>query len=256
MNTYTVPHLCGGILFDLLLEARKPRRKARSSLSGKADGLSNTSLYAGLAEIVTKENPSNFSGGTIQKCVSNYKKCESSRGAYVPFTDRAIRLSFDAECNKKSPAVLKRTAGFIEKYLNENKCIWLARVLIEVIEEDESIRKDRKIDVDYGKAVPVSSLHKVQTIRFLPFFASVLHYVFTECPDCESGRPTFEAWYSQVGRKAEWKLREEVKEHLGEKAMGVDISMDLTLPEKLDEKGEGKKHKGTSQIILFRTRSA
>ena len=35
-----VPHLCGGIFFDLLLEARRFRTSQRDTFNSKADGLS------------------------------------------------------------------------------------------------------------------------------------------------------------------------------------------------------------------------
>ncbi|MDO4353535.1 MAG: hypothetical protein Q4C93_01060 [Clostridia bacterium] len=74
MTPNLVPHLCGGILFDLLLEARKPRQKARNKLNGGSDGLTIPGVYAGLIYIVTGEDYSSIAGTTLNKCATNYKK--------------------------------------------------------------------------------------------------------------------------------------------------------------------------------------
>lgn len=73
MTPNPVPHLCGGILFDLLLEARKPRQKARNKLNGGSDGLTIPGVYAGLVYIVTGEDYSSIAGTTLNKCATNYK---------------------------------------------------------------------------------------------------------------------------------------------------------------------------------------
>lgn len=73
-----IPHLCGGTLFDLFLETRKPRRKARNKRSGGTDGLTAADVYSGLIEVVTGEKM-NYAGKAFNKCVSNYKNCSSSK---------------------------------------------------------------------------------------------------------------------------------------------------------------------------------
>lgn len=225
MTPENIPHLCGGILFDLLLEARKPRRKARNKLNGGSDGLTAPGVYAGLIHIVTGEDISTYAGTTLEKCASDYKKCLSSTGTYVPFTDSATQSSFDAAYKRKDPDLLERTSGFIDNYLNNSKCEWLVRALIETM-QSESHLQDVEIDITYDTALKVSELHTAQIIIFLPFFLSVLHFVMVNCPDCESGRPTFETWYSQASPKAEWKFNSKI----GEGIQPLNVSADLSVP--------------------------
>ncbi len=45
-----MPYLCGGILFSLILQARKTRTKTRDKLKGGSDGLKDTDVMMGLVE--------------------------------------------------------------------------------------------------------------------------------------------------------------------------------------------------------------
>ena len=75
-----VPRLTGGILFGLILEARKPRKRLRSTkLNGvetdKSDGLNEDDMMVSFIKIVTGESFFKPGGGTFRKNVSDYKKC-------------------------------------------------------------------------------------------------------------------------------------------------------------------------------------
>lgn len=84
MPSQNVPHLCGGILFDLLLETRKERAKIRDRANGGTDSLSDTDVYVGLANIVTGENLSSSNGETLNKYVSNYKNAKTVKDYMCP----------------------------------------------------------------------------------------------------------------------------------------------------------------------------
>lgn len=223
-----IPHLCGGILFGLLYEAKKPRRKAKDKLKGGSDGLTIPGIYAGLIKVVTGEDLSAYAGTTLKKCATNYRKCEDSTGGYVPFTEPATQSAFDSQYKRKDPDLLKRMSGFIDTYLNRTKCEWLVRALIETIQQEQL---DIEIAINYADSLKSSDLHKADSILFLPFLLSVLHYVVMNCPDCESGRPTFETWYSQSSSRAEWKF----KSTIGNNISPMNVSVDLTLPVKCSD---------------------
>lgn len=227
MTPTKIPHLCGGILFDLLLEARKPRRKARDKRSGGTDGLAAVDVYKGLINVVTGEEM-NTAGKAIEKCASNYKSCSSSKGIYVPFKEGPTQSAFDSAYKRKDPDLLKRMSGFIEKYLNEAKCEWLVRALIETMQLEHI---DAEISIDYSTQLHVSSLHMAESIVFLPFLLSVLHYVIMNCPDCESGRDTFENWYTQSSPRAEWKFNSDI----GSNIDPLNVSFNMTIPSQSTE---------------------
>ena len=52
MTPTKVPYLCGGILFSLILQARKTRIKARDKFNSGSDGLKDTDVMMGLVKVV------------------------------------------------------------------------------------------------------------------------------------------------------------------------------------------------------------
>ena len=225
MTTYKVPHLCGGTLFDLLLESMKPRRKARNKLDGGTDGLTLSGMFAGLIYVVTGEDASSFSGDTLRKCASNFKKCEPGGGIYVPFTDHATISAFNSEVQRKSPDLLDRISGFIDTYLNITRCEWLVRALIDTMQKDEAMGGTIQIAVDYNRTVSVNELHTVRKIILQPFLISVFNYVLQNFPDAESGKDTFLAWYSQSSARAEWKFKSD--NTIGDSIAPIEVTAEL-----------------------------
>lgn len=224
MAKSSVPHLCGGILYCLLLEARKPRTKARDKLHGGTDGLTAPNVFAGLIHVVTGENESLYKTSTLEKCASDYKKCQTSTGDYVPFTKPGTASAFDSSIKRKDPDLLQRMSGFIDKYLNAAKCEWLVRSIIETIQGDEEIEDSTEFAIDYDCFVQKRDLHTARKVALYPFMLSVLQYVLLHSPDAESGRPTFEVWYAQSSPRAEWKLS---RTDLGDTIAPIDISTDM-----------------------------
>ncbi len=224
MEKLSVPHLCGGILYCLLLEARKPRRKARNKLKGGTDGLTAPDVFAGLIHVVTGESESLYKTSTLEKCASDYKKCQTSTGDYVPFTKPGTASAFDSAIKRKDPDLLQRMSGFVDEYLNVTKCEWLVRTIIETIQGDKEITDSTEFAIDYDCYIQKHELHTVRKVALYPFMLSVLQYVLLHCPDAESGRATFEAWYTQSSPRAEWKLN---RRDLGDSIAPIDISTEL-----------------------------
>ena len=168
------PHLCGGILYDLLLEARKPRTKARNKLSGGSDGLSAPNLYAGLANIITGEDISAYVGTSLEKCASDYKKCVSSKGTYVPFTQPTTISAFSSAVKRKNSDILKRMSEFICRFLSFDKSEWLVRALIETIKKDPKIHNKDLFAIDYKTNISAKNLPDVEAVILQPFLTKCI----------------------------------------------------------------------------------
>lgn len=72
MTSTKIPHLFGDILFGLLYEAKKTRRKAKDKLKGGSNELTIPVIYARLVNVVTGEDLSAYGGTTLKKCATNY----------------------------------------------------------------------------------------------------------------------------------------------------------------------------------------
>ncbi len=204
MGQEKVPHLCGGIFFALVLQARKPRRKARDKQKGGSDNLSAKDVFEGLTKVLTGEDVST-KGSSLVKCASLYKTCQKCGGTYVPFTNPAIVSSFDSAVKRKDPDTYARMTEFINSYLNQNSCEWFVRALIDTIQQDSSIPETMPFAINYAQSITKTDLDKIEGVVLQAFLVSVLHFVVMNAPDSESGRPTFETWFRQDGRNAEWK---------------------------------------------------
>ena len=66
MTPTKVPYLCGGILFSLILQARKTRIKARDKFNSGSDGLKDTDVMMGLVKVVTGDSFESAQGSTLR----------------------------------------------------------------------------------------------------------------------------------------------------------------------------------------------
>ena len=204
MKKTKVPHLCGGTFFALVLQARKAGGSAREKLNGSNKNLTAANVFAGLTKVLIGESILT-KGDTLKKCASLYKTCQTCSGINVPFTDTATVSSFDSSIKAKNPAIYERMTEFINTYLNQDKCEWLVRALIDTIQHDTCIPGTTLFNVDYAQTITKGNLDKIKGVVLQPFLLSVLHYVVMNAPDSESGRSTFERWFSQSSKRAEWK---------------------------------------------------
>lgn len=90
-------HLTGGILFGLIIEARKARKRVRSTKlnyveTDKSDGLNEDDMMLSFIEIFTGESLLKPKGTSFKKNVSDYKKCVTNTTTYLTF-DQHIKIS-------------------------------------------------------------------------------------------------------------------------------------------------------------------
>ena len=55
--TPEMPKLCGGVLFNLLVNSKRSRHKANDSFMGESDGLSNVNCLKGLIRVFYPDIP-------------------------------------------------------------------------------------------------------------------------------------------------------------------------------------------------------
>lgn len=200
-----IPYLTGGLLFGLLLEARKTRQQARTNLQGKTDGLSDPNVMESFIFVVNGEKI-DYKGDTLAKSTTQYKTCQIDANTYLPFKDPAIISTFDSDIKKASPDLLERMTRLVKSYIHEQKYEWLAKALIETISNDTGIPSNTEFKVAAGSVETKENLDKVDFIEIEYFLLSVLHYILMNRPENTLGRKTFETWYKQSSPKAAWKF--------------------------------------------------
>lgn len=206
MTPTKVPYLCGGILFSLILQARKTRIKARDKFNSGSDGLKDTDVMMGLVKVVTGDSFESAQGGTFGKCTTQFKTCQDYGTTYIPFTDLSVISSYTSSIKQKDPDLLNRMSEFINRFINEMRSEWLVKSLIEVIQNDAEIDKNTLFDIALNKSVTKENLNSITDVELPVFLLSVLHFVITQRSDNTKGRATFEKWHTQSGKKSPWKF--------------------------------------------------
>ncbi len=206
MTPTKVPYLCGGILFSLILQARKTRIKARDKFNSGSDGLKDTDVMMGLVKVVTGDSFESAQGGTFGKCTTQFKTCQDYGTTYIPFTDPSVISSYTSSIKQKDPDLLNRMSEFINRFINEMRSEWLVKSLIEVIQDDAEIDKNTLFDIALNKSVTKENLNSITDVELPVFLLSVLHFVITQRTDNTKGRATFEKWHTQSGKKSLWKF--------------------------------------------------
>lgn len=202
-----IPYLTGGILFGLILEAKKMKNKARRSYLGKeTDKLSDIDIMKSLIDIFTGEVQQAPYVGTFKKNVTSYKKCIISKSEYLPFEDSRFINSFNDSVEQNKTDTLERMSVFINDKLSEQKLKWLVSAVIETICDDETIDDSENFRISPNESKFKQELLEVEVIEIESFLLDVMRYIFVNKIDNTLGKPTFEAWYSQSGKQTHWKL--------------------------------------------------
>lgn len=202
-----IPYLTGGILFGLILEAKKIKNKARSScLEKETDKLSDIDIMKSLIDIFTGEEQQAPYVETFKKNVTSYKKCIISKSEYLPFEDSRFINSFNDSVRQNKTDTLERMSVFINDKLSEQKLKWLVSAVIETICDDETIDDSENFRISPNESKFKQELLEVEVIEIESFLLDVMRYIFVNKLDNTLGKPTFEAWYSQSGERTPWKL--------------------------------------------------
>ncbi len=77
-----IPYLCGGTLFFLLVQAKKPRAKARERKKRISDGLKDPTMMNGLIRAITG-NSGYFYAESLKKNTSQFREYRIDVNVYM-----------------------------------------------------------------------------------------------------------------------------------------------------------------------------
>lgn len=204
MSSQNVPFLCGGIFFNLLLQTRKPRTKARSKQKYGTDGLSAPEVMKGLVYVITGNELSK--NGDFSKSTSEFRTCKINSSTYIPFEDNVITAFFNDAVTKKDSDTQKRMSEFIDTFVNPTLLEWLAKSLIETIYNDKGISNETEFLISQTASLSVDELVKVKNIEIEIFLLSIMKYIFSNRINNTLGIETFKAWFDRKSERSEWKF--------------------------------------------------
>ena len=236
-----VPRLTGGILFGLILEAKKSRTRVRSNKLNcveidKSDGLNEDDMMLSFIENFTGESISKPKGTSFKKNVSDYKKCVISATTYLTFDDQTFIDSFETSVKQNKKDTLESMSAFISNKISEQKLEWFASAIIETICNDETIDISERFKVSANNTVSKSELLSITTVEIESFLLDVMRYIFVNKIDNTLGKETLEEWYSQNGENTPWKFR---NSELGKSLPNLEITRYNPSVEELNEQTAG-----------------
>lgn len=218
MTNKKIPHLTGGILFNLILESRKigSKSRKRNSNSDDKNPLTESEIMLDLLEIFVGERPP-ISQDTLKKDVSEYKKCKISSSNNLVFENTGFISEFQARVENLDVNTLDQISKFIDNKLAKPKLVWLLSAIIETILDDDSILPGTNFITGEAQIDSKADLENISDITIEYFLLSVLSFLLVEKNDNTFGRDTFEEWYGQKTPNTRWTL---VNENLGRRFMG------------------------------------
>ena len=200
-----VPYLSGGILFNLLVEATKIKKSARSRMSGYKDECSDSNLMKSLLKVITGEDVSQYDE-SVKTSTSNYKRCLAHKSSYTPQGDEVSIKTFHSSVMSNDLHIYQQMKTLTNDFLAERKMQWLVKAILETIIKDVSIGSDEEFSINCQTKLKKEQLQTVTHINLEFFLVSVWDYILRNKTNNRLGRSTFEAWYKQSGTNSKWKL--------------------------------------------------
>ena len=143
MSIDDYPRLCGGTFFTLVLQALRQRMKAREHYAGDSDGLSDSEVMVGLIKVINLDyvDPGK---GKLKTIVNNYKRCETSTSAYLPFGDDQVVAAFDDMVRTDYQTALNGMIGFVNDFLDMSEAVHKDVNLVRASSIPSQMAKKRK----------------------------------------------------------------------------------------------------------------
>ncbi|WJQ85224.1 hypothetical protein QSV38_07780 [Streptococcus parasuis] len=231
-----IPRLTGGILFGLILEAKKSRTRVRSTYMDKNDGLTEYEIMKSFISVFYENNEYRPRKSTLTKNTSDYKKCDISVGSSLPFNNQSDIDKFNTAVELNEKDTLERMSRFVKEKLSEDKLNWLISAILETIYHDSSIENSKQFKVSSKGQVLKENIPTLTTVEVELFLLDVMRYIFVNKIDNTLGKATFEEWYSQNGANTPWEF---INKELGKSLPSIEITRYNSGVEELEEQTDG-----------------
>lgn len=210
----SIDRLTPGTFFVLLQQALRPRTKARDSLAGKPDGLSNPNVLQGLISIVQPDFTQPKAGNSFRQETSKLMNCHSDGDTtYLPVGGEHFAQNFTHLMDNDLHAALERTKQFVDQFLDiDNKALYLARLLRTAVARDTTIPDDHElVPLPGQESLTKDELLNASCVCLDALVLGLWSHVSCNVRHNTAGRATFERWHhAPASHKARWRFDAEV----------------------------------------------
>ena len=205
MSNEHYPYLCGGILLNLLIKAKKTPDSSREKPNGKKSSITDPTMLKGLLKLVTGKEIVD-QGGTFRKETSLYKNCTSNGKSVIPFSDYSTIDIFKNRVKNDCWNLIHETADFIDNHLDIDNLEWLVKAILELYINDVTISDNEPFVVSINEKLYKKNLLNAKYIEIEIFLISVLMHIIYEKQDNTLGRETLKKYFTQKGSHTKWEL--------------------------------------------------
>ncbi|MEW6860147.1 hypothetical protein [Trueperella pyogenes] len=190
--------LTAGTFFVLLQQALPPRAKARDTLAGKSDGLSNPEILAGLIRIVQPHFQTPSAGESFRQQTSELRNCKKDGDkTYMPVGGQSFYYDFDKLIENDLPTALENTRDFVDRFIDvDSKGLRLIQMLRTVINRDTTITTNQEVALlPSGSHLTKTQLGDAKEICLESLILGVWKYVSNPTVRNTAGKSTFDKWH-------------------------------------------------------------
>ena len=201
----SVPYLCGGTFFVILMQFRKGARTRNTNLYSK-NGFTEAMCLEELVKTFYDYTRCNAES-TFKKNTNEYKLCKIDSSSWLRFDDVTLIDEFDGRVKNSYGSKLKDMDCFLMKCIDvQRNHQRIVNVLLEVIDKDEKIKGTDKFYINKdGSYITKKGLLNLKEIDFQPFILGVWHYIIMNRNDNVHGEDTITDWMKNSGVQTVYK---------------------------------------------------
>ncbi len=203
MADQTVPYLCGGVFFTLLVEASRERVSPTKGYKGIKGDVRDEYIMKDLVELPGKGLANFDKQNNFGDSVSKYKNCKSDYGMSMPFHKYEYKESLREKITQDTDRALYLISIILKKYFAMKKrddgiypLDLAARKILYVIKKDDDIgQNDELLCGKNCTPIKKKDLVQAEAIDIQPFLLGVWNYILQNRPDNKHGRDTLKLIY-------------------------------------------------------------
>lgn len=213
MENKTIPYLCGGTFFTLLLKARKATKSPNELVKGQKESFSEQNLLMRLISIYRSTDF--YQGGDTPKTyTSDFKRCKKNINSFIGFDDRDRFRIFYENIQKENSKAFADVQKLITDFFDESLYETLVRNLLGLIQEDRSISDYEKFFIP-PKEITKKELIKCSEINLPALLLGVWDFIADKRSDMNClGEGTYASWYPNKGKEYKGKVGDSIKQNL------------------------------------------
>ena len=188
--------LCGGTFFTLMLQST--RQQAPKQL-GKKNDFTEADVLRDLIKIANPDFEVK-NADSFNKTVSLYQSCKVGKSKIIPITGIVIESAFNGRVKANPAEALIDMEKLITDYIDVGgeceKDKWFVRRLLELIENDSSIKEEQDFYIFGNTLSETKSAMRSREEFCLPtFLLGIWHYVVVNKTDNSIGEYTIKVWH-------------------------------------------------------------